>query len=478
MRPQLLSLCLLAGALRPLAGQAQPAPVRVLFVGNSFTHGKFDPVRLYNAASASNPGGVVDENYQQTGARAENYAGPWGGIPGLFKKFADQAGLSYEVHIESISGQPLEYHYRNALAVVRQASWDKVVLQDQSIYPLPTARTGNRTSFYTYATNLERAVHGQNAQAQVYLYETWARADLTYPSNQPYSGFPIDTMGQDLHNGYYAQFAANGRYARVAPAGDAWLRAIRENIATRDPYHPDASKLNLWGSDYYHPSNSGSYLNACVLFYTLTGLDPRTLGSGEQAAAALGLSAPAATALQQVAYEQVSGAPLPVELVAFTARPAGPAVLLGWTTASELRSAHFVVERSSDGQHFAAVGTVAAAGSSAAARSYSYADAAAPAGLLYYRLQQTDQDGTFTYSPVRTVPARTGQWQLYPNPAPNGRAVLGGVAPGTVVRVLDPLGRVVQTATATPAGAATLTSLPAGMYVVQAGTTTTRLSVE
>lgn len=286
--------------LLPLVTLGQTTPVRVLFVGNSFTHGKFDPVRLYNAA------GVTDENYGQTGARAENYAGPWGGIPGIFKKFADQAGLSYEVHIESISGQPLEYHYNNALAVSKQATWNKVVLQDQSTYPIPSNRTGNRTSFYNYATKLEQAVHGQNAQTQVYLYETWARADMTYPSGQPYSGLPIDTMFQDLHNGYYAEYRTNGKFAAVAPAGDAWLRAIQQGTATRNPYSPETGKINLWGADYYHPGNWGSYLNALVLFYTLTGVDPRTLGGSEQVAAALSIPAADATALQQVAYQQVN----------------------------------------------------------------------------------------------------------------------------------------------------------------------------
>ena len=218
----------------------------------------------------------------------------------------DQAGLSYEVHIEAISGNSLAYHYTNALSVIAQPTWDKVVLQELSNRPIPASRGGNRTAFYTAATQLEQAIHQANAQAQVYLYETWARADLTYPSGQPYSGQPVDTMTADLHNGYYRQFFANGRSAGVAPAGDAWLSAIASGVATRNPYSPDATKLNLWAVDYYHPSKWGSYLNACVLFYKLTGVDPRTLGGSEQAAAALGIAPAAAVVLQQAAYQQVN----------------------------------------------------------------------------------------------------------------------------------------------------------------------------
>jgi len=452
----------------PTAG----AQTRILFVGNSFTHGKFDPVRLYNAA------GVTDENYGLTGARAENYAGPWGGIPGIFKKMADQAGLSYEVHMESISGQPLEYHYNNALAVSQQATWDKVVLQDQSTYPIPSNRTGNRTSFYTYATKLEQAVHGKNAQTQVYLYETWARADLTYPNNQPYSGLPIDTMFQDLHKGYYAEYRTNGKFAAVAPAGDAWLRAIQQGTATRNPYSPDASKVNLWGSDYYHPSNSGSYLNALVLFYTITGVDPRTLGSGEQAAAALSIAPATAATLQQLAYEQIRPTPLPVRLVAFSAQATGGAVALAWQTASEVSSVHFEVERSLDGISFVPLARVAAAGTSPTPHAYTYLDRDLLAGLRYYRLHQVDQDGTSAYSPVHTVlPVGTDGLALYPNPALGGATQVSGVPAGAAVWVLDALGQVMRTTIADQTGTTVLAGLPAGLYVVRTAAGSRRLAV-
>ena len=308
--------CCWLGAL-PLVACAQ-TPVRVLFVGNSFTHGQSAPVLTYNSAS------VIDENANlpATSPRYEGGGPSWGGVPGIFKKLCDQAGLNYEVHLEAISGQTLQFHYANALSVVNGSAWHKVVLQEYSTGPVRTVRGGNRSGFYAAATALEQAVHQVNAQAQVYLYETWARADLTYPAGSAYYGLPVDSMTADLHNGYYRQYATSGRVAAVAPAGDAWLRAIATGVATRNPYTPDATKLNLWGSDYYHASKWGSYLNALVLFYTLTSIDPRTLGSAEQAAAALGITPAAAVSLQQLAYQQVSSATL-------AARPplAGPGKL-------------------------------------------------------------------------------------------------------------------------------------------------------
>ncbi len=181
-------------ALLLLSGEAR-AQVRILFVGNSFTHGKYAPVLNYNSA------GITDENYglPPSSPRYQDVAsepGPWGGIPGIFKKFTDQAGLSYDVHLEAISGNSLQYHYTNALSVIAQPNWDKVVLQEVSTRPLPGSRGGSRAVFYDYSTRLEQAVHAANPAAQVYLYETWARADLTYPAGAPYAGRPIDSMSQ------------------------------------------------------------------------------------------------------------------------------------------------------------------------------------------------------------------------------------------------------------------------------------------
>ncbi|GAB3876197.1 hypothetical protein GCM10028824_33470 [Hymenobacter segetis] len=176
--------------------------------------------------------------------------------------------------------------------------------------------------------------------------------------------------------------------------------------------------------------------------------------------------------------------PLPVELVAFTARAQGTAVALSWRTATEKNSKAFEVERSADGTTFERIATVAAAGSSSA-RSYELLDNNLPThqSTIYYRLKQVDQDGTFNYSPVRTV-ALTGAaagLSLYPNPAHGGAATLIGARPGTTVTVVDALGRPVLSTPADATGTAALAlpaGLPTGVYVVRAGNKALRLTVE
>lgn len=171
--------------------------------------------------------------------------------------------------------------------------------------------------------------------------------------------------------------------------------------------------------------------------------------------------------------------PLPVVLTSFTVgrAPGATAADVAWATASEQRSARFVVERATSPQAgFVAVGTVAAAGSSATPHRYTLRDAAAPTRTTsYYRLRQIDLDGTETLSPVVALAATeaTAGFALYPNPAPAGAVTLSfdsPVAEGTTVVIYSPVGQVlrrqpVSAAAEQPATVSTA-GLPVGIYHV------------
>lgn len=454
-----------------LAGPAT-AQTRILFVGNSFTHGQSAPVLNYNAAA------ITDENHNQPPGSPRYQGdpatpGPWGGVPGIFKKMADQAGRAYDVHIEAVSTVSLVYHYTNALALVQLGPWDQVVLQESSTQPLPVARTGQPADFLTYATRLEKAVHAGSPAAQVYLFQTWPRADLTYPAGQPYSGLPLDTMMRDLRRAYAYLAAHNPGIAGVAPVGDAWLRAMQAGVVQRNPYNPNPGLLNLWGPDNFHASKWGSYLAACVLFAQLTGLDPCRLGSTEQAAVALDITGPAAVALQQIACQQVfaPAGPLPVVLTAWAAQRQAVGVRLRWATASEQQNARFDVQRSADGRAFATIATVPGGGTTFQPASYTVHDALAPPAALYYRLRQVDVGGAATFSPVVAVgPGGVAPVLLYPNPAREQLLITGEGA--TAYRVRNHLGQLLRQGTL-PAGPATigLGDLPGGLYYLELETT-------
>lgn len=100
--------------------------------------------------------------------------------------------------------------------------------------------------------------------------------------------------------------------------------------------------------------------------------------------------------------------PLPITLVSFTAAQHKNNVQLDWTTASEINNDFFTIERSTDALNFEPIGTVKGAGNSNTIKNYQYLDITSnlehqTSNTLYYRLKQTDFDGTVSYSPIQSV---------------------------------------------------------------------------
>ena len=89
--------------------------------------------------------------------------------------------------------------------------------------------------------------------------------------------------------------------------------------------------------------------------------------------------------------------PLPIELTQFNGECQGAQVVITWTTATEQDNDYFTIEKSFDGLDWFALGTVDGAGNSIEDRSYSFVDLD-PSRLAYYRLIQTDFDGSSSVS--------------------------------------------------------------------------------
>ncbi len=93
--------------------------------------------------------------------------------------------------------------------------------------------------------------------------------------------------------------------------------------------------------------------------------------------------------------------PLSVELLDFEANCENDRALIKWSTASEQNSDYFTVESSSDGQFWKTVEEVPAAGNSSSVINYSVYDENAKNGINYYRVTETDINGTeSTFGPV------------------------------------------------------------------------------
>ena len=112
---------------------------------------------------------------------------------------------------------------------------------------------------------------------------------------------------------------------------------------------------------------------------------------------------------------------LPVKLLNFNVALHDGGVGVNWTTASEVNTKNFVVERSTDGIHFSALGTVGAAGNSSTAHQYQFTDAnalQASASTLYYRLRIVDNDGRYSYTSILPVQLQGGVFRITLSPNP------------------------------------------------------------
>ncbi len=183
------------------------AQTSVLFVGNSYTFGRLDPVLTYNAANVhdlTQPQGPLHGGNNPalaftTGAPFTNLTGTnsypvgtinpatgaeftsfsphsqtvaWGGVPGIFKQLTVQAGLNYDVSLSSRNAASLRGHFLNTAnsnwdlrGNIASQRWDQVVLQEQSDEALPpktvngVALGSNFPAFQAYANLIENWVH-------------------------------------------------------------------------------------------------------------------------------------------------------------------------------------------------------------------------------------------------------------------------------------------------------------------------------
>jgi hypothetical protein len=204
-----------------------------------------------------------------------------------------------EAEMIAVGGATLKKLWEDgaALKKIRQGDWDYVVLQEQStlgsikfVNNLP--QVGEPQLFHEYARKFDAEI--RKAGAKTILYLTWARQDNP-------------AMQQPLTEAYTS--IAKELNALVAPVGIAWETALKNN-----------SQLSLHLQDKSHPSPTGSYLAACVIYSTIYGKSPEKLTgqisgvevdrvgqvkSGNGQVELVNLSAPIAAQLQKVAWETI-----------------------------------------------------------------------------------------------------------------------------------------------------------------------------
>ena len=118
------------------------------------------------------------------------------------------------------------------------------------------------------------------------------------------------------------------------------------------------------------------------------------------------------------------GGPLPVTLTAFSANlQTGNKVKVAWSTSMEFNCSRYDIERSTNGNSFNKIATVAGSGNSNTTKNYLINDdiTAVTTAIVYYRLKQMDIDGRSSISKVVSVKLKKtiADFTVSPNPFRN-----------------------------------------------------------
>jgi hypothetical protein len=292
---------------------ASADPIQILFVGNSYTHGRYDPALNYNAGagnatgtnavhdllcpttpctgvegvapvnptSGNTPGGSLSGQlaYLQANPSSQyTEVGPFGGVAGVFLQMTKEAGLNYNVSLIAVSSATLTGYANNTgneagdLALIDNPKFTQVVLQDQTFDPLPTTITvngqsvatrGNPTSFQSGVTKLVNGIDAADAtagvaNASITLAQTAPLAAYGYTSTNPNAPiFGSSTMAQQNGNKAYAPYIGdtNPIAAMASDLHNAYLAAAAAyNTANPTKSHV---KVSLDGDAWVTAINLG-----------------------------------------------------------------------------------------------------------------------------------------------------------------------------------------------------------------------------
>jgi hypothetical protein len=178
-------------------------------------------------------------------------------LPNTFAKLARSGGHKVEVGMSAQGGWTLAQHNESpeTLRLLNSTKWNFVVLQEQS--QIPSVEAARTQGMYPAARALVQKVNAIGAAPVFFI--TWA-----HRGGFPQNGMDYASMQNQINYGY--THIAQELRAMVAPVGPAWSIAVEK--------HPE---LSLWQEDGSHPSETGTYLAACVFYAVIFHESPEEL---------------------------------------------------------------------------------------------------------------------------------------------------------------------------------------------------------
>lgn len=149
--------------------------------------------------------------------------------------------------------------------------------------------------------------------------------------------------------------------------------------------------------------------------------------------------------------------------------------MLEWKSLFEYRHSFFTIERSANGIDFEQAGTVYARGNPAATTAYRFTDPQPVTGTVYYRLKAVSQNGGYFYS--ETVSLRGNNYlSVYFNAEQKQLIVLQPSAAKTGYALYSATGVLLRSGILSGGRNTIFTqNLPAGIYFLKTGNTTTKI---
>lgn len=253
-------------------------------------------------------------------------------------------------------------------------------------------------------------------------------------THSPLLGFAFD--GFPVYGAYgYANTDGTGGITRIVSGYEKRNITVRTHYADGTdvidgPAVSVTYPLGTYKEDYEHTGNGDldeyngrvavtpEYPASIYAYYTTVDVNgnsafPYMIGPDEYYGE---VSGSATSPIPVIAVEYV----LPIELTAFDAVFDQDHVMTKWTTTSEINNEFFTLERSENGRDFEEIGIIKGAGTSYQIINYDYVDVDYLEGISYYRLKQTDYDGTFAYFDIATVKTDGSsriKVNIFPNPS-------------------------------------------------------------
>lgn len=102
-------------------------------------------------------------------------------------------------------------------------------------------------------------------------------------------------------------------------------------------------------------------------------------------------------------FKIISASTLPVTFQSFFVNRQGANIQLTWVTSEEVNNRYYAIEKSTDARSWKEIAIVLGAGTTTLTSRYNYTDKNVTDGVVYYRIRQTDMNGSIHYSSIRTI---------------------------------------------------------------------------